>query len=171
MDPALETVLETPGILTRLAVEFGPRVMSAALVLVVGYFVMRWAAALASRALARFPLEPPVRELLLRVVRALVFLLFLLMALQNLGIELLPLVAGLGIAGAGIALALQGVLGNVAAGLVGGFPVGASTSRSVTADAAGAQTQLAQLLAAVVSPSASSAVRRAPLRTAGRKPR
>ena len=117
MDPALETVLETPGILTRLAVEFGPRMMSAALVLVVGYFVMRWAATLASRALARFPLEPPVRELLLRVVRALVFLLFLLMALQNLGIELLPLVAGLGIAGAGIALALQGVLGNVAAGL------------------------------------------------------
>ena len=117
MDPALETVMETPGILTRLAVEFGPRVMSAALVLVVGYFVMRWAATLASRALARFPLEPPVRELLLRVVRALVFLLFLLMALQNLGIELLPLVAGLGIAGAGIALALQGVLGNVAAGL------------------------------------------------------
>jgi small conductance mechanosensitive channel len=39
------------------------------------------------------------------------------MALQNLGVELLPLIAGLGIAGAGIALALQGVLGNVAAGL------------------------------------------------------
>ena len=39
------------------------------------------------------------------------------MALQNLGIDLLPLLAGLGIAGAGIALALQGVLGNVAAGL------------------------------------------------------
>jgi small conductance mechanosensitive channel len=117
MDPALETVLETPSALTQLAVEFGPRILSAALVLVVGYFAMRWAATLASRALARFPLEPPVRELLLRVVRALVFLLFLLMALQNLGIELLPLVAGLGIAGAGIALALQGVLGNVAAGL------------------------------------------------------
>ena len=38
--------------------------------------------------------------------------------------------------------------GNVAAGLVSGFPVGASTSRSVTADAAGAQTQLAQWIAA-----------------------
>jgi len=50
-------------------------------------------------------------------VRLLVFLLFLIMALQNLGIELLPLIAGLGIVGAGIALALQGVLGNVAAGL------------------------------------------------------
>jgi small conductance mechanosensitive channel len=55
--------------------------------------------------------------LLLRVARLLVFLLFLLVALQNLGIDLLPLIAGLGIAGAGIALALQGVLGNVAAGL------------------------------------------------------
>jgi small conductance mechanosensitive channel len=47
----------------------------------------------------------------------LVMLLFVVMALQNLGVELVPLIAGLGIAGAGIALALQGVLGNVAAGL------------------------------------------------------
>jgi small conductance mechanosensitive channel len=39
------------------------------------------------------------------------------MALQNLGVELLPLIAGLGVAGAGIALAMQGVLGNLVAGL------------------------------------------------------
>jgi len=39
------------------------------------------------------------------------------MALQNLGVELLPLVAGLGVAGAGIALAMQGLLGNLFAGL------------------------------------------------------
>ena len=43
--------------------------------------------------------------------------LFLIMALQNLGVELLPLIAGLGVAGAGIALAMQGVLGNLFAGL------------------------------------------------------
>ena len=39
------------------------------------------------------------------------------MALQNLGVELLPLIAGIGVAGAGIALAMQGVLSNVVAGL------------------------------------------------------
>ena len=39
------------------------------------------------------------------------------MALQNLGVDLLPLIAGLGVAGAGIALAMQSVLGNLAAGL------------------------------------------------------
>ena len=69
------------------------------------------------RALARIDLEPPVRSLLIRVGRMLVFVLFLILALQNLGVELLPLIAGLGIAGAAIALAMQGVLGNVAAGL------------------------------------------------------
>lgn len=37
--------------------------------------------------------------------------------LQNLGVELLPLIAGLGVAGASIAIAMQGVLGNMVAGL------------------------------------------------------
>jgi small conductance mechanosensitive channel len=47
----------------------------------------------------------------------LVVALFAIMALQNLGVQLLPLIAGLGVAGAGIALAMQGVLGNLVAGL------------------------------------------------------
>jgi small conductance mechanosensitive channel len=42
---------------------------------------------------------------------------FVILALQNLGVELLPLIAGLGVAGAGVALATQGVLSNVVAGL------------------------------------------------------
>jgi small conductance mechanosensitive channel len=55
--------------------------------------------------------------LLTRLVRVLVLAIFLILALQNLGVELLPLIAGLGVAGAGIALATQGVLSNVVAGL------------------------------------------------------
>jgi small conductance mechanosensitive channel len=43
--------------------------------------------------------------------------LFAIMALQNIGVQLLPLIAGLGVAGAGVALAMQGVLGNLVAGL------------------------------------------------------
>ena len=67
--------------------------------------------------LSRFNIEPPVRALLVRAGQILVMGLFAIMALQNLGVELLPLIAGLGVAGAGIALAMQGVLGNVVAGL------------------------------------------------------
>ena len=117
MDESLETVREAPDLVTRLAVEYGPQVLSATLILVLGFFVARWAARFATSSLRHFHLEPPVHDLILRAVRVVVFLLFLLMALQNLGIDLLPLIAGLGIVGAGIALALQGVLGNVAAGL------------------------------------------------------
>jgi small conductance mechanosensitive channel len=117
MDEPIETLQNTQDVVTRLAVEFGPRLLSAVLILVAGYFVMHWVAKLAARGLEHTPLEPPVRDLLARVLQLLVLALFLLMALQNLGVDLLPLIAGLGIAGAAVALALQGVLGNVAAGL------------------------------------------------------
>ena len=102
----IDSLLETPDVLTQLAAQYGPRVLTATLVLVAGLFVMQWVAKFAARGLSRLSLEQPVRDLLLRVVRIVVLFLFLLLALQNLGI-----------AGAGIALALQGVLGNVAAGL------------------------------------------------------
>ena len=100
-----------------MAVRFAPKVFAAAVILVAGYLAGRWAGRFIGRAVARFHLDPPVRTLLQRIVHLLVVGLFLIVALQNLGIELLPLIAGLGVAGAGIALAMQGVLSNVAAGL------------------------------------------------------
>jgi small conductance mechanosensitive channel len=103
--------------LIDLAIRFGPKLLTAILILKAGVFVANWIASAASRGLSRIDLEPPVRQLLTRVTRILVIGLFLLMALQNLGVELLPLIAGLGVAGAGIALATQGVLSNMVAGL------------------------------------------------------
>ena len=100
-----------------LGMKFGPKLLVAILILVAGYFAGRWAARAMDRMLARLQLDAPVRSLLERMVRLLVLGLFAIMALQNLGVELLPLIAGLGVAGAGVALAMQGVLGNVAAGL------------------------------------------------------
>ncbi len=67
--------------------------------------------------LNKLEMEPPLRMLLVRVARIAVLAVFLMMALQNLGVELLPLIAGLGIAGVGVGLAMQGVLGNLVAGL------------------------------------------------------
>jgi len=103
--------------LIDLAIRFGPKLLTAILILTVGVFVAGWVARGTARGLHRLDLEPPLRQLLTRVVRVLVTGLFLIMALQNLGVELLPLIAGLGVAGAGIALATQGVLSNVVAGL------------------------------------------------------
>jgi len=101
----------------ELAVRYGPRLLTAILVLVAGAFVSRWASRWLLKTLHRMELEAPVRQLLARVVWTLCFGLFFIMALQNLGVELLPLIAGLGVAGAGVALATQGVLSNMVAGL------------------------------------------------------
>lgn len=100
-----------------LAMKFGPKLVVAIAILVAGYVAGKWAGRATLRILSRFQLEPPVRQLLERIVRIFVLALFGIVALQNLGVELLPLIAGLGVAGAGVALAMQGVLSNVAAGL------------------------------------------------------
>jgi small conductance mechanosensitive channel len=67
--------------------------------------------------LLKLELDVTVRILLVRLARIVVIGMFGVLALQNLGVELLPLIAGLGVAGAGLALAMQGVLANLAAGL------------------------------------------------------
>jgi small conductance mechanosensitive channel len=101
----------------ELGMKFGPRLVVAILILIAGFVIGRWAAGAVDRGLERFHLDAPVRRLMEGSVRALVLVLFGIMALQNLGVDLLPLIAGLGVAGAGVALAMQGVLGNLVAGL------------------------------------------------------
>ncbi len=117
MDPSLAALDQVRSAAIDLGMKFGPKLMVAIIIIAAGYFTARWTAGGIGRLLRPFEIEPPVRQLLLNVTRVLVLILFAIMALQNLGVELLPLIAGLGVAGAGIALAMQGVLGNVVAGL------------------------------------------------------
>ncbi len=117
MDEHIQTVNQIKANVIDLAMKFGPKVLVAILIIVAGVFVARWVGRMFLDMLERFDLEPPVRELLARIAKGFVIGLFAIMALQNLGVELLPLIAGLGVAGAGVALAMQGVLGNMVAGL------------------------------------------------------
>jgi len=117
MDAPLDAIEQVRATLIDLALRFGPKFLVAMAILTAGFFASSALQSWLGRGLQRLELEPPVRELLLRVARLFVMLLFVVMAMQNLGIELLPLIAGLGVAGAGIALAMQGLLGNVVAGL------------------------------------------------------
>ena len=117
MDKNLDALEHAKSAVLDMALRFGPKVFVALLILVAGVMVGRWVGRATEQGLARLDLEPPVRLLFVRLVRILVFGLFAIVALQNLGVELLPLIAGLGVAGAGLALATQGVLSNIVAGL------------------------------------------------------
>lgn len=117
MDPNFAALDQVRSTAIDFGMRFGPKLLVAIIIMAAGYFAARWTASVVGRSLRKFEFEPPVRQLMLNVIRALVMVLFGIMALQNLGVELLPLVAGLGVAGAGVALAMQGVLSNLVAGL------------------------------------------------------
>jgi len=91
--------------------------VSALVVVVVGFIAARWIGKLTDRWLTRKAMEPPVRMLLVRIVRLLVFGMALIVALGTAGVDVMGLVTVVGVAGVGIGLAMQGILSNLMAGL------------------------------------------------------
>ena len=118
MHDSIATVDQVKNTIVDLALRFGPRLLAALAILFAGVLVSRWLTRWVGRGLTHIELEPPVRALLGRIAWLISMALFVILALQNLGVELLPLIAGLGVAGAGVALATQGVLSNLVAGLL-----------------------------------------------------
>jgi small conductance mechanosensitive channel len=117
MDEQLRFLDQLTAAAVDATIRFGPKLVVAMVIVAAGYYAGRWVGYALRRALEKFHVEPPVLSLMARVAHLLVLGVFGIMALQNLGVQLVPLIAGLGIAGAGIALAMQGVLGNLVAGL------------------------------------------------------
>jgi small conductance mechanosensitive channel len=91
--------------------------ISALIVVVVGFIVARWIGKLLNRGLERKAMEPPMRKLVVRIMRLLVFALALVVALDTAGVKMTALIAGVGVAGVGIGLAMQDILSNLMAGL------------------------------------------------------
>ncbi len=104
-------------IIIDLTIRYGFQVAGALAILAVGALLARWVGNVVQGWLQRQDMEPPVRILIVRVIRAVVFAFAVLAALDKFGVQIAPLIAGIGIAGLGVGIALQGVLSNVIAGL------------------------------------------------------
>lgn len=104
-------------LVTDLVVRYGFQVLGALVILAVGALLARWAGRWTHGWLERRATEPPMRALMARTVQIVVLVFALVVALDKFGFQIAPLVAGIGVAGLGIGIALQGVLGNVVAGL------------------------------------------------------
>ena len=92
-------------------------ILSAIAVIVVGVVAAGWIGKLMGRFLEKKSMEPPVRMLLVRIVKLLVFASALVVALGTAGMDVTALIAGISVAGVGVGLAMQGILGNLFAGL------------------------------------------------------
>ena len=99
-------------------VKQGPALLGALLIVVAGLIASKWISRLFAGWLSRRQLEPPVRMLMTRLVGLVVILFSLLIAVGTIGINIMPLITGIGVIGVGVSLAMQGVLGNLVAGLV-----------------------------------------------------
>src|SRR5260221_14248468 len=82
--------------------------VGAVIILVVGALIARWLGNLTNKWLTRQHLEPPICVLMVRVVRLIVFSLAGVLALDKFGVQIAPLIAGIGVAGVGIGLVAQG---------------------------------------------------------------
>ena len=104
--PAKELVVD-------LAIRYGFQVVGALVILGVGMLLAWWVGSMVERPMRKWALEPPMRKLIVRVIRIVVLLFAVVVALDKFGFQIAPLVAGIGVAGLGIGIALQGVLSNV----------------------------------------------------------
>jgi small conductance mechanosensitive channel len=111
------TLAQIKAKLVDFATNYGMQVIGAIIILVIGLIIARWVGNALGKWLEKQRLEPPVRMLLVRVVRLLVMVFTLVMVLDKFGVPVTTLVAGIGVAGVGAGLAMQGVLSNIVAGL------------------------------------------------------
>lgn len=100
-----------------LLVTYGFQVLGALAILGLGLLLARWVGNALQRVLQQQDMEPPVRILLVRMTKGLVLLFVLLTALEKLGVQIGPFLAGIGVVGLGVGIAMQGVLSDVIAGL------------------------------------------------------
>ena len=98
-------------------VDHGMQILTAIVLMGIGVFIARWAGNLIHRWLKSRAYDEPVSNLVVKVVKLLIIGCIAVMALGQMGVQITPLIAGIGVAGVGLSLAMQGVLGNLVAGL------------------------------------------------------
>src|SRR5260370_1181226 len=103
-----------------LAIRYGFQVVGALVILFAGLLAAWWVGNVVERPLTRMALEPPMRRLMVRVVRVVVLLFALVIALDKFGFQIAPLVAGLRGAGLRLRLPLPGVPSHGGARWAGG---------------------------------------------------
>ncbi|HXX56764.1 MAG TPA: mechanosensitive ion channel [Thermodesulfovibrionales bacterium] len=112
--------LKSPDVadkITLYLVEHGSQILTAIVLMGVGLIIARWVGNIMKRWLRKKAFDEPVSNLIVRAVKLLIIAFIGVMALGQMGIQITPLIAGIGVVGVGASLAMQGMLGNLVAGL------------------------------------------------------
>jgi small conductance mechanosensitive channel len=108
---------EAKSLIVSFFIAYGFQIIGALFILALGAILSKYLTRILDEALTKKGMELPLRTLIGRGVKLLIFAFTAVLALEKFGVPIAPLVAGIGVAGVGIGLAMQGVLSNVVAGL------------------------------------------------------
>lgn len=110
----------SPELVDKVVIYFvghGMQILTAIALMGVGVVIARWAGNLIHRWLKAKAYDEPVNNLIVKAVKLLILGFIGVMALGQMGVQITPLIAGIGVVGVGASLAMQGILGNLVAGL------------------------------------------------------
>ena len=113
-------VIKSPEVTEKIIlyfVEHGMQILTAIVIMGIGLFIARWVGNVIHRWLRAKAFDEPVSALIVKIIKLLIIVSIGIMALGQMGVQITPLIAGIGVAGVGVSLAMQGVLGNLVAGL------------------------------------------------------
>ncbi|MBQ9470273.1 MAG: mechanosensitive ion channel [Bacteroidales bacterium] len=104
--------------LLEMAVEYGPRLIGAIIILMVGIYIIRLVDRLMKRRLDKHSNDPSLTTFLKSLVNIALKVLLVISVLSMVGVEMTSFIAILGAAGLAIGMALSGMLQNFAGGVV-----------------------------------------------------
>ncbi|MBR3397153.1 MAG: mechanosensitive ion channel [Lachnospiraceae bacterium] len=97
---------------------YGGKIVLAIVVLIVGYFVIKFLSKAFAKALDRTNLDPTVKQIAKKAARILLYIILIIAVIEILGVNMSSVIAILASCGLALGLALQGALGNFAGGLM-----------------------------------------------------
>ena len=100
------------------AAAIGLRAATALTMLLVGYWIAKFASGLVRTAMAKRSIDATLTNFIVKLVFCILFTLVAIPALGHAGIQTASVIAALGAAGLAVGLALQGSLANFAAGVL-----------------------------------------------------
>lgn len=115
MEENIRTMLDRAP---ELVVIYGTKVLMAVVVFVVGKFLVTWVAKALARGMALKGVDPAVASFVKNIAYYAMYVVVIIAALGQLGVQTAAFVAIVGAAGLAIGFALQGSLGNFAAGVL-----------------------------------------------------
>ncbi|HZX24612.1 MAG TPA: mechanosensitive ion channel domain-containing protein [Woeseiaceae bacterium] len=114
----LDLVQQVYELVVNFMVTYSFRLVGAVLVIIVGILVARWVGRIVLRAQERHDVDVTLRQFIASTVRITVIALFAIIAMNQLGVSITPLIAAIGGLAVGVSFALQGPVANYGAGLV-----------------------------------------------------